>query len=148
MDYRTRIAFHEVDYGRVIFHGSIHAMVQKALDEHYVAAGVDLRQIFRELKVGTPVIESRAVFVSPLMYLDEVVIQTGIVDLTEKGYRMLFNILALPGERLAVAGHLRHRFVDTRSFRGTSAPPQLLEQLQRLKADTPLVDSLKAYKYD
>lgn len=148
MDYETRIAFNEVDYGRVIFHGAVHAMVQKAIEEHYLAAGVDLRQVFRELRVGTPVIESRVVFVSPLTYLDRVVVRTGITDLTEKGFRMLFNLLAIPDERLAVAGHLRHRFVSTQTFRGTVAPAELLDKFRQLKSDKPIVDSVERYQYE
>ncbi|HEY8449242.1 MAG TPA: thioesterase family protein [Bacillota bacterium] len=146
--YQTRIAFHEIDYGRVIFHGAVHGIVQKALEELYLDAGIDLRQLFREQRIGIPIVESRCVFVAPLLYLDLVEVRCGIADLTPKGYRMLFNLYVLPDERLAVAGHLRHRFVDTRQFRGVEASEEVLAAFRRLEPGEPLVDSVTAYRYD
>lgn len=148
MAYRTRVKFSQVDAGAVLFHARIHELAEEAIEEYYASAGVNLRVLIREFHVGVPVVESRCVYVSPLRYLTEVDIEVGVADLTSRGYRMLYNVHALPERRLAAAGHLRHRFVDTRTFRGTEVSSDILERFRPLIRQDGLVDDARAYRFE
>lgn len=140
MGYRYRVTFADVDYGRILYYGGVYSIVEKAREEFYLEHGIDLSHLIGKLHIGAPLVESRCQYLSPIKYLDIVEVELGAADLTPKGFRLLFNLKVLPEGRLAAAGYLKLRFVNTKEFKGIELPLEIESKFSALVPAEPLFD--------
>ncbi|MBF7084298.1 acyl-CoA thioesterase [Desulfallas sp. Bu1-1] len=146
MGYQYRVSFSDIDYGRILFYGKVYSIVEKASEEFYLEHGIDLRDLIGKRHIGVPLVESRCQYISPMKYLDVVNVDLGAVDLTRKGFRLLFNLSVLPEGRLAAAGYLKFRFVNTKEFKGIEIPHEIEKLFSKLVTLEPLFDPFQVQK--
>lgn len=80
--------------------------------------------------IQLPVLEARCRYLKPARYDDEVVIETGVLEVRRASVRFGYRIVRDPaGERLAV-GETEHCFLD-REGKPTRPPERLAELLAR-----------------
>jgi len=128
--------FYEIDRAGIVFFGRFFEYCHAAYEEMFVAAFGGLEDIFRRADWGTPLVHAEADFTRPVRLGDRLKVVVGVERLTERSVTFVYEVL---GEDRSPRAKLRtvHAFIDPKTFKPRSAPPEFREGLARVGVSVP-----------
>jgi YbgC/YbaW family acyl-CoA thioester hydrolase len=136
------IGWEDVDYARVLYYARYYFFVDRAFSAWMHTHGLYYRTMHEEWSVAIPIVTSHCRYRGPLRLEDRVEVRLGLVDLTERGYRINFHLFRLADDALVAEGFTEHRFVDPAVRRPCAPPAPLSEALAAMVAES--ADNLAA----
>jgi acyl-CoA thioesterase FadM len=134
MRFEYQVAFHDVDYARVLFFARFYEVVQRANDDWMRQHGLSYQRLFGEA-VGTPIAASFCRYVGPVYVEDTLVVTLGVWAPSPRGFWLVFDIWkAAPKQRVAW-GYIQRRFVDAER-RAHDAPPHVVARYAAMAAES------------
>lgn len=82
--YQFRVEWGDTDAAGIVFSPNFYKWMDEAIHYYFESIGYPLSKLFREKKIGLPIIESSCKFQKPLYSPENAVIHTTIMELREK----------------------------------------------------------------
>jgi YbgC/YbaW family acyl-CoA thioester hydrolase len=130
------VGWEDVDYARVLYYARYYFFVDRAFSAWMHTHELYYRRMHEEWSVATPIVTSHCHYRGPLRLEDRLEVRLALDDLTERGYRINFQLIRLPEDALVAEGYTEHRFVDPAVRRPCAPPPPLSAVLEAMVAES------------
>ncbi len=124
------VRFHETDRAGIVFFGRFFEYCHIVYEEMLIQALGGMETMF-ENGWSMPLVHAEADYKKPLRLGDRIPVHLTVERLGKGSITFSYSLKGYDGEERASA-KLVHAFVDMETFEGRSAPPELIEALQRL----------------
>ncbi len=125
MEYKVRIGWGDVDFGRVIFWVRYFTYVEHAIGEWLMSKGATWLDLVLNRGIGMPATHMEVRFVRPAQLQELVRLQLAVKDVSRRGCTFHFAFLRDADGKLLAYGHISRRFIDINAFRGTELPDDI-----------------------
>ena len=130
------VGWEDVDYARVLYYARYYFFVDRSFSAWMHAHGLYYRKMHEEWSVATPIVTSHCRYRGPLRLEDRLEVRLELDNLTQRGYRINFQLFRLPEQALVGEGYTEHRFVDPAIRRPCEPPEPLYTALQAMAAES------------
>jgi 1,4-dihydroxy-2-naphthoyl-CoA hydrolase len=125
------VRFGEVDAAGVVYFVRIFDYAHRAFEALLTHVGFPIEDLFQAQRWGMPLVHAEADFVRPMRLGEVLEVQVTVAELGEKRISFAFVIRDEAGLQRATV-RCDHAFVDLKTFRGRSAPPEFVAAVERL----------------
>jgi YbgC/YbaW family acyl-CoA thioester hydrolase len=141
VEYKVRIGWGDVDFGRVIFWVRYFTYVEHAIGEWMVAKGATWPDLVLNRGIGMPATHMEVRFVRPAQLQELVRLQLAVKDVSRRGCTFHFAFRRDSDGELLAYGLIGRRFIDIEAFRGTELPDDVYEVFLEMERESAsLVD--------
>jgi len=126
---RTRVRYKETDQMGIAHHSNYIVWFEIGRTDLCRATGVTYRQI-EEGGSLLVVVEIGCRYRSPFRYDDEVLIRTGLLELTSRKLTFAYELLHAADLTLRAEGFSTHFWLDRQSWRPAKPAPELIESFR------------------
>ncbi len=132
MQYTDRVQFEDVDYARIPFYGRYFSWVDRAWERALDTFGIRFSDLMDGRRVGLPIVEAVCRYRRPLVLGDDFAVLLRVAGLTPRGLTTEFRFQRLTDGAITSEGHVRRRFMDMGTRRGTRVPQDLYRTFEAL----------------
>ncbi|MDW8008466.1 MAG: thioesterase family protein [Chloroflexota bacterium] len=137
MEYRVRIGWGDVDFGRVIFWARYFPYIEHAIGEWMISKGATWPDLVLNRGIGMPATHMEVRFVRPARLQEVVVIQLSVKDVSRRGCTFHFAFRRDSDGELLAYGRITRRFIDIHAFRGVELPDDLYQLFVEMERESP-----------
>lgn len=123
--------FGEVDAAGVVYFVRIFDYAHRAFEGLLAHIGLPIAGLFQAQRWGMPLVHAEADFERPMRLGEVLEVRVVVAELGEKRVSFAFSICDEAGVQRATV-RCDHAFVDLKTFRGCSAPPEFVVAVERL----------------
>lgn len=88
VQYSFKVRWGDTDAATIVFFPNFYRWMDEATHEFFTSIGYPMVTLMAERKVGVPLLESKCTFKQPLMFEDEVVLITEVIELHNKVFKL------------------------------------------------------------
>jgi 4-hydroxybenzoyl-CoA thioesterase len=92
VEYQFKVCWGDTDAAGIVFYPNFYKWMDQASHHFFSTLGYPTSKLFKE-KIGLPVIEAKCQFQYPLLFDDEVCIQSSIGELHDKAFKIQHEFL-------------------------------------------------------
>jgi acyl-CoA thioester hydrolase len=124
-----RVRYAETDSMGIVYHANYLVWMEIGRTEFFRSLGYTYRDLERDYKLHTPVVELTCRYHAPARYDDEVTVRTRINKVNRRLIRFGYEIVIKPNNQLLCEGESVHLIVDS-EHRRTLLPDIMLAALR------------------
>jgi acyl-CoA thioester hydrolase len=121
MRYAIRVRYADTDQMGFAYYAHYLRWFEIGRAEMLRALGWSYRAV-EEAGIQLPVLEARCRYLAPARYDDELIIETGVLELRRASVRFGYRILRAPDDALLATGETEHCFLDREGKPGRPSP--------------------------
>ena len=87
-DYKFQVRWGDTDAAGIVFYPNFYKWMDEATHEYFSAIGSPSSKLYKEERIGLPLLEANCVFKSPLFFEDFVTVQSSVSELQNKVFKI------------------------------------------------------------
>ena len=103
VEYSFKVRWGDTDAAGIVFYPNFYKWMDEATHEFLAAIGFSTTFILREHQTATPLLEANCQFKSPLFFEDEVIVQSEVVEMKQKVFKISHKFFK--DEKLVAEGY-------------------------------------------
>jgi 4-hydroxybenzoyl-CoA thioesterase len=103
VEYSFKVRWGDTDAAGIVFYPNFYKWMDEATHEFLAAIGFSTTFLLTEHQTATPLLEANCQFKSPLLFEDEVILQSEVVEMKQKVFKISHKFFK--GEKLVAEGY-------------------------------------------
>ncbi len=88
VEYPFRVRWGDTDAAGIVFYPNFYKWMDEATHEYFSAIGLPTSTLYSEQQIATPLLEANCQFKSPLLFEDDVIVRSSVVELHQKVFKI------------------------------------------------------------
>ncbi len=102
-EYSFQVRWGDTDAAGIVFYPNFYKWMDEATHEYFTAIGLPASQLFAEQQIGVPLLEANCLFKRPLLFEDQVTVQSFVEELQNKVFKI--KHVFIKGDQIAAEGY-------------------------------------------
>lgn len=88
VDYSFKVRWGDTDAAGIVFYPNFYKWMDEATHEYFAAIGYPTSKLYAEQQINVPLLEAHCQFKSPLLFEDDVIVRSSVVELRQKVFKI------------------------------------------------------------
>ena len=88
VEYPFKVKWGDTDAAGIVFYPNFYKWMDEATHEYFSAIGLHTSTLYSEQQIATPLLEANCQFKSPLLFKDDVIVRSSVVELHQKVFKI------------------------------------------------------------
>ncbi|MEH7181277.1 acyl-CoA thioesterase [Neobacillus vireti] len=102
-EYPLKVRWGDTDAASIVFYPNFYKWMDEATHEYFSAIGFPTSNLYSEQQIATPLLEANCQFKSPLVFEDNVIVRSTVVEMRQKVFKISHKFYK--GEILVAEGY-------------------------------------------
>lgn len=126
--YKFKVRLGDTDIGGIVYYPNFYKWMDEATHEYLGTIGYPSSQLFTEQQTGVPLLEANCIIKSPLLFEDNVVVESSVEELHNKVFKI--KHVFLKGEQTVAEGYeLRAWATFNGKFKASPIPADIRKKM-------------------
>ncbi|MFJ8258073.1 acyl-CoA thioesterase [Peribacillus asahii] len=103
VEYLLKVRWGDTDAAGIVFYPNFYKWMDEATHEYFSSIGFPTSTLYSEQQIATPLLEANCQFKSPLLFEDDVIVRSTVVEINKKVFKISHKFFK--GEKMVAEGY-------------------------------------------